>query len=184
MKLLSWTYRFMTDEALLQAYASGSADAFEVLYCRYKREVFLFLLRQYNNRQVCEDIVGEVWLGVIKGADGFVASSSFKAWLYRMAQNKLVDHWRRMPHESKIVGLLPEELAAIALTRNDSEDSLLINELLIQLERLSSEQLSSVLLKVNGFSYKEIAVITGSKLETVKSRLRYARRLINTKGAV
>ena len=49
-----------------------------------------------------------------------------------------------------------------------------LSDILENLKTLSNEQTEALLLKIEGFSYQEIADITSSKTETVKSRLRYA----------
>ena len=71
-----------------------------------------------------------------------------------------------------------EELEELAIAQDKVDESLRLRELGDHLEHLSAEQLSTLLLKVEGFSYAEISKITQTKKETVKSRLRYATKTL------
>lgn len=167
-----WAYKFMRDEALLAAYGRGKSLAFEVLYQRHKDAVFAFVYRQCSHQQVAEDLVHDAWLAVISQAKSFTPQAAFKTWLYRIAHNRLVDHWRKQGRNAKV---LFEELKDVHASRSNSvSESRELLDLLASLEALSCAQSEALLLKIEGFSYAEIADITDSKPETVKSRLRYA----------
>ena len=141
-------------------------------YTRYKNTLLTHLLRQSSNLSVAEDLAHDVWLGVIKGAASFQPTASFKTWLYRIAHNRLVDHWRKNGHANNA---LCNELSQVNDDLEDRSSELFeIEQLLTLLATLSPEQTTAMLLKIEGFSQAEIANITDSKQETVKSRLRYA----------
>jgi len=162
----------MSDEALLSRYTKGQIGAFDCLYARHKRGVFNFLRRQCHNHAVAEELTHDTWLAVINQAGRYTAQAKFKTWLYRIANNRLVDYWRKYGSSAKV---LFEELSD-----HPSEESLTqgieIEELRASLKVLSPEQTEALLLKIEGFSHAEIADITNAKPETVKSRLRYATR--------
>lgn len=169
-----WALKLMRDESLMQAYSNGNALAFEELYRRYKRGLFVFLRRQCSNVEVCEELAHDSWMAVIKQASSYQAQAQFKTWLFRIAHNRLIDHWRKHGNSAKV---LFEELSESLKAENAEIDShIKIAELLSSLESLSAEQTETVLLKIEGFSYAEIADITNAKQETVKSRLRYAAK--------
>jgi len=162
----------ITDHELLWAYTKGDCAAFECLYTRYKNTLLTHLLRQSGNLSIAEDLAHDVWLGVIKSAASFQPTASFKTWLYRIAHNRLVDHWRKNGHANNA---LCNELSQINNDLEDRSSELFeIEQLLKLLATLSPEQTTAMLLKIEGFSQAEIANITDSKQETVKSRLRYA----------
>lgn len=163
--------RVDTDEVLLRFYAQGDAAAFECLYLRHKKALFSFLRRQCSNTQIAEELSHDVWLAIIKQSNSFQADASFKTWMYRIAHNRLVDYWRK--HGRSAQSLLAQ-ISQCELTQDRSSESVEITQLLSQLEQLSDEQTTAMLLKIEGFSQAEIAQITHAKQETVKSRLRYA----------
>jgi len=172
----------MQEEALMQVYASGDARAFEELYGRHKNGVFSFLRRQCDSHEVCEELAHDTWMAVIKQAAVYQENNStaqFKTWLYRIAHNRLIDHWRKHGSDAKV---LFEELSDV-VTNDQSNNqqpavdyNLQLEELLSSLAALSPEQTEAILLKIEGFSHAEIAEITSAKQETVKSRLRYAAK--------
>jgi len=165
---------YLSDEALMRAYASSDQDAFTQLYERHKRSLYYFILRQTNRQSVCEELVHDVWLAVIRQSAHYQNTAKFKTWLFRIAHNRLVDYWRRQKHRSKLI--VVDELDELAVAQCEIDESLRLKELSGCLEQLSPEQLSTMLLKVEGFSYAEISDITKTKKETVKSRLRYATK--------
>ena len=167
----------MSDEALMRAYAKGQVAAFECLYRRHRNTLFAFLRRQCGNPAVAEELAHDAWMAVINQAGGYQTSAKFTSWIFRIAHNRLVDHWRK--HGNSVQPLLQEVSDALSVADHSSQ-TLEIADLLKNLERLPSEQIEALLLKIEGFSHAEIADITSSKQETVKSRLRYATRALRT----
>lgn len=172
-----WIYKSMSDEALMRAYSKGQVAAFECLYRRHRNRLFAFLRRQCGNPAVAEDLAHDTWMAVINQAGGYRSSARFTSWIFRIAHNRLVDHWRK--HGNSVQPLLQEVSDALS-TADNSTQGLELAELLKNLQILPSEQIETLLLKIEGFSHAEIADITGSKQETVKSRLRYATKALRT----
>lgn len=167
-----WVLKLMRDDALLAAYGGGEALAFEVLYRRHKHAVFMFIYRQCDRRAIAEELAHDAWMAVISQGSNFARQSSFKTWLFRIAHNRLVDYWRKYGRHSTV---LFEELNDVHAAQDHSvSETMELRDLLSNLACLSNEQTQALLLKIEGFSYSEIADITHSKPETVKSRLRYA----------
>ena len=171
-------YKLTSDEALLTKYVDGELPAFECLYLRHKKALFLFLRRQCSDEAIIEELVHDAWLAVIKQAELYRPEAKFKTWLYRIAHNRLVDYWRKNGSNSK--ALIDEISHRVATENANCEDmisqGLELKELFRSLEILSTEQMEVVLLRIEGFSHVEIATITESNQETVKSRLRYAKK--------
>jgi len=164
----------MRDEALMAAYANGEAMAFEFLYRRHSSSLFLFLRRQMDNVAICEELAHDTWLAVINQASFYQPSAKYKTWLFRIAHNRLVDHWRKHGSSSNV--LIEEISDVVGVTEDTVSQGIELNELLENLKSLSAEQTETLILKIEGFTHAEIAEITDAKQETVKSRLRYATR--------
>jgi len=158
----------------MTSYAAGDAGAFEELYRRHKHGLFVFLRRQCGSVEVCEELAHDAWMAIIKQAANYKNKAQFKTWLFRIAHNRLVDHWRK--HGSSANVLFEELSETLEAAQPDVDTQMKIAELLLCLESLSAEQTEAVLLKIEGFSHAEIADITNTKQETVKSRLRYAAK--------
>ena len=177
-----------SDASLIRAYARGDASAFEMLYGRYKDILFNSLFHQVGcDQNAAEEIAQEVWMAVIKRASSFSdngrtqsdTTSSFRSWLFSIAHRRIADFWRRQYKENKsedFKEVSDISIASAEYDANEQETQQYIREIQNLLAQLPEEQRQSFILSEEGFSYKEIAEITESGIETVKSRLRYARK--------
>lgn len=167
----SLIHRFRSDEALMLAYQRGDAGAFECLYRRHKDPLFAFLYRSCRHPAVVEELAQDAWTAVINRAGQYQPDARFKTWLYRIASNRLADFWRRRDNHHQPLDSAPEAMTS----GMEEETTELMAATLQALGKLPPEQRNALLLQEQGFSQREIAGITGSGEETVKSRLRYAR---------
>ena len=164
------------DEELMLAYRGGDARAFDALYARHRGRLFRFVLRGVKQRAVAEELYQEIWIRVIEARRGYAATARFSTWLYTIAHHRLVDHWRR--HE---LAAVPEddgaEVAAGPASdpARQAESREALARFAAALEKLPHAQREAFLLHEEaGLTALEIAAVTGSETEAVKSRLRYA----------
>ena len=172
------------DEDLMLAYAAGDAAAFETLYTRHKGGVFRYMLRQCANAGIAEELFQDVWMSVLRARASYVASAKFTTWLYRIAHNRLIDHWRTVAQVELVTAGVDDEdeepLAAIAAARDDEPEARAsVREIAGRLHAacaaLPALQREAFLLhQEGGLELAEIAELTGAGVETVKSRIRYA----------
>lgn len=159
-------------------YQRGDSVAFEVLYGRHKDGLYAYLYRSHVDFTVIEEIAQETWMAIINSAVNYRPAAKFRTYLYAIAHRKLVDYWRQhrqeplMDRENEKGESVVDTLVGESSQWTSSVD--LAMDLLLALESLSKEQQQAYLLKEEGFSRKEIAAMTGSNEETIKSRLRYA----------
>ncbi len=164
--------RLKSDEALMLAYQRGDTDAFECLYQRHKDALCTFLYRSYPRPAIVEELAQDAWFAVIDGAREFRADARFRTWLYQIARNRLTDFWRRKDNNHSAL----ETDHAPLTDAGADEKKELARELMAAIGSLPGEQRDALLLQEQGFSLRDIAKITGELEETVKSRLRYARK--------
>jgi RNA polymerase sigma-70 factor (ECF subfamily) len=175
------------DAALMLAYAAGDAAAFDALYARHRGGVYRYLLRHCGVPATADELFQDVWMSVIRARAAYAPAAKFTTWLYRIAHNRLVDHWRadgRAPFVAVGQGGDPDDdddpLAAIPGARGDEPEVRAgARELGLRLTRalatLPAAQREAFLLQQEGgLSLAEIAELTGAGVETVKSRIRYA----------
>ncbi|QNR96094.1 RNA polymerase sigma factor [Stenotrophomonas sp. 169] len=167
-----------TDEALMLAWAGGDLPAFQALYERHRRKLHGFLLRQLRDPGLAEEMFQDVWQRVIAARAGWQPDAAFGTWLFRIAHNRLNDHWRASRHrppapydadarvEAVVDGHTPEtELSGFEQRRRVQQ----------AMDALPPDQREVLLLRLEQeLSLEEIGQITGVGRETVKSRLRYA----------
>ena len=175
------------DEQLMLAYAAGRASAFDSLYARHKGPVFRYLVRHCNDARLAEELFQDVWTRLIRARATYAPTAKFTTWLYTLAHNRLVDHWRSKGQLGfvSIDGDGEDDEgrdAALALpgSRNDEPETRVAAReigarIAAALASLPAVQRDVFLLQQEaGLSLAEIAALTGAGEETVKSRLRYA----------
>jgi RNA polymerase sigma-70 factor (ECF subfamily) len=155
------------------AYAGGDAGSFEVLYRRHKDALYRYLLRGTDSSDAAADLFQDVWRNLIHARARYRADAPFTAFLFKLAHNRLVDHWRT----ARPAQAIPDELPAPEHERPDAaaqrRDA--AQRLLNALALLPVEQREVIVLREErDLTLEQIAEIQGVGRETVKSRLRYA----------
>jgi len=175
-------------------YQAGDERAFEVLLGRHRGPVHNFLVRFAGDRARAEDLLQETWLKVVSAAPRWERKARFTTWLYAIARNVAVDEARRAAHRKADPldgpadprgggrshletladgGLAPDRAAESALLRPRLEAAL---------RALPDEQREVfVLREYAGLPFAEIAEVTGTPENTVKSRMRYALEALRRK---
>ncbi len=164
-----------SDEALMLSYAKGNAKSFEALYGRYRQPLFGYFLRHVSDEATANDLYQGCWEKVIAARGRYRRRSPFRAWLFRIAHNHLVDHYRRGRDASP----LPPELADPDADNPGEEidNQVRRTRFLAALATLPEEQRDALLLRLEGdLGLDQIAAVTGVGAETAKSRLRYATK--------
>jgi RNA polymerase sigma factor (sigma-70 family) len=124
----------------------------------------------------------EVWFAVAREAARYAPSARFTTWLFTIAHNRMID-WMRtsrrhvsleeLGYEAVVAELATDPKAGPLAAAVAQEQS---GALVQALAQLPDEQRDAFLMQIEGdLSVEEIARITDTSFETVKSRLRYAR---------
>ena len=166
------------------AYAAGDPAAFDVLYDRHKGGVHRFLLRQCGNAGTADELFQDIWMNLIRARGTYVPTAKFTTWLYRLAQHRLIDHWRASGRVELVTAGPDDDAddpleAAPADTADEPEARAGTRELSGRLKAacaaLPAAQREAFLLhQESGLELTEIAALTGAGVETIKSRIRYA----------
>lgn len=162
------------DEELMLAYRDGNAGAFETLYARHRARLYRFVLRSVKSRPTGEELFQEIWLRVIEARGRYSPQARFTTWLYTIAHNHLVDHWRK--RGLTLVALEGDEAAGASPDPADQAQARQsLERFAAALQALPPLQREAFLLHEEGeLSVAEIAKATGTNEEAAKSRLRYA----------
>ena len=174
------------DEASMLAYAGGDAAAFDRLYHRHKGGVYRYLVRQCKSPAIADELFQDIWMNVIRVRATYQPTARFTTWLYTLAHNRLVDHWRANGHVTLVStdndgdDATRDAVDALPGRRGDephvrTEARALGTRLSAALGALPPAQRDAFLLhQEGGLALADIATLTGVGIETVKSRLRYA----------
>ena len=171
-----------SDEELMLGYRDGDAGAFERLYARHKGGLYRYLLRQCRDAAVAEELFQDVWTNLIRARANYTVQAKFTTYLYHLAHNRLIDHYRR--HAGVTVVSIEDEDGEVVLEVPDNreppaEDALDTKRRAVRLLELiaalpGAQREALLLQQEGGMSVEEIASATGVTRETAKSRLRYA----------
>jgi DNA-directed RNA polymerase specialized sigma24 family protein len=147
------------DGSLIARHAQGDAEAFELLYRRHEMRTWRYLERNLGNRASADELQQEVWFAVSKDAPRFEPKMRFSAWLFGIAYKRLT--------ESTVAGT---EMSGTPAPRDQA------TALTRALGQLPRELRDTFLLQMEGeLTIAEMAAITNTSLETIKTRLHFAR---------
>jgi RNA polymerase sigma factor (sigma-70 family) len=153
----------------------------------YRAKLTGFIRKRVKRLEDAEDIVQDVFYQLADAERLLKPIDEVAAWLYTVARNRITDHYRKKRPELLNEILLEddedglqEDLNTLAGANDDTPESEYLNsiiweELTEALAELPSEQREVFeMTEFDGFSYKEIAEITGEPVNTLISRKRYA----------
>ena len=166
--------------ALVNA-ARKDPSAFGRLYDRYVQSIYRYVYSRVGGTHEAEDITSQTFMAAYESLGRYRERGQFSAWLFRIAQSKLNDHFRRSRRE---VGL---EAAGEILEREDALGTLIRAEELSRIRSLIShldedEQELIRLRYVADLSFAEIADLLGRREDAVKKSV--YRLLARLKGQV
>lgn len=147
------------------------ATAISELYNRHVDQIYQYVRSRTGDTPVAEDITADVFLRALESLSGYQDYGvPFVAWLYRIAQARVIDYWRRAQRRATVAfddRDLPEWLAAEDVA---SGDVLQHGQLLTGLQHLTEEQQQVIVLKfMQGLSNAEIAQIMNKTEGAVKA---------------
>ncbi len=150
-------------------FQAGDFDAFGEIYEEYVDQIFAFILRKTSDREIAEDLTSQVWMKAMKGLEKFSdkQGASFKSWIYRIANNSVIDHYRTQKEQLDIDKVDEIGISADLGKCIDDQDKLIeVKAFLGDLKPIEQE---IVTLRVwDEMSYREIAEVTGKKEDNCK----------------
>jgi RNA polymerase sigma-70 factor (ECF subfamily) len=134
-----------------------------------------FIVRRVNDEQVAEDILQDVFLKIHNGIADLGDEHRIQAWVYQIARNAIVDHYRR----SRSSAALPDDLAALEADEAEVERQL-ARSLRGMVEQLPEDYRQALVLTAfEGLTQKEVAEQLGLSLSGAKSRVQRAREKLH-----
>jgi RNA polymerase sigma factor (sigma-70 family) len=165
-----------TDETLMEAVRDGDVGQLAELFDRYHRPLFEFFFRMTASQPISEDLVQDVFFRILKYRNSYRDKTHFRAWMYHIARNARVDHYRKHRGEE----VFPEEGMDVAVQTTpfqgrqleEQEEADLIKEALLKLSPEKRELL--LLSRYQELKYEEISELLGCNIGTVKVRMHRA----------
>ena len=167
--------RLRSDEQLVALFRAGNDAAFSVIHDRYCQRLFVYARQMLGgSRQDAEDALQDVFLRAYSSLRVSDRPVSLRAWLYRVAHNRCIDHLRKpVPPAIDLFETSRRPLHDPTIEAERRED---LRRLIEDVRRLPEQQRSALLMReMDGLSYAELAEVLGVSLQAVKSLLVRAR---------
>ena len=178
-----------TDWTVVQHVQAGDLPAFDSLILKYRERVYGVIYNMTSNREDAADLTQDAFIKAFQSIHRFQGQSSFFTWLYRIAVNSTLTHLRKaklrtffsfekINEEDKTT-----ELVGLLTDKTGADRELFVKELQEKLneamQKLSIKHRTVVtLFEIDGLSHEEIADVMECSVGTVRSRLHYAKQLL------
>ncbi len=177
------------DWLIVRAVQGGDVAAFDRLIVKYRERVYSVIYNMAANREDAADLTQDSFIKAFQSIHRFQGQSSFFTWLYRIAVNSTLTHLRKARLRSffSFEKIHEEDKAAEILNqltdKKGADRDLFVKELQEKLNeamlKLSIKHRTVVtLFEIDGLSHEEIAEIMDCSVGTVRSRLHYAKQLL------
>ncbi len=165
----------------VQAARGGAREAWDALFSRYQLPLFAYVRDLVRDREASLDIIQEAFIAASRHLGTLRDDEKFGSWLFGIARQKCVHHWRRTGRAEKIFDDEPLTDDAADAVGAQPGDWLVAAErehaFVAALEQLPPAHREALTLHfLEDFPLEEVAAITATPLGTVKSRLHYAKK--------
>jgi RNA polymerase sigma-70 factor (ECF subfamily) len=161
----------MTDENLMLSVANGDTEKLGVLFNRYQDKIYDYFLRMTRDEFLSGDLLQAVFEKVLRGKHTYRISYPFVGWVFKVAKNVLMDHYRT---ERKMIAMNDQVLNHFD-RENGSEEIWEKSEIEIALDQMEDMYREVLILtRYEELKYKEVAEIIGVSETGVKTRVHRA----------
>jgi RNA polymerase sigma factor (sigma-70 family) len=159
---------------LLERFAAGDLEAFEVLFRQHQSQVYAWIVRIVRDSGIAEDLTVETFWRIYRSRARFDPAGNFGAWAYRIASNAALDHLRKSRRETE----LPADLAA-----DPEPDSAVQREIRDRIRKAFAQlppkyRLVATLALIEDEPYEKIAATAGISASLVKIQVFRAVRML------
>lgn len=178
------------DLEIVRRVQAGDVAAFDALILKYRERVHGIVYHLTANREDAADLTQDAFIKAFQSIQRFSGQSSFFTWLYRIAVNSALSHLRKARLRSffsleRIDSDEPvaKEIIDALTDKQGGERDAYVRELQEKLnaamQKLSIKHRTVVtLFEIEGLSHQEIADVMECSVGTVRSRLHYAKQLL------
>jgi len=185
-----------SDNELLQRYVNGDENALALLLKKHQRKIFSFIMMRVKDRALAEDIFQDTFFKVIDSLKSgkYNEEGKFLPWVMMISNNLCMDHFRRNKRMPVIVDSDGKDILNVLRFAEESREDKVMREQTVKqikdmVELLPADQKEVLILRhYADLSFKEIAEMTGTNINTALGRMRYAllnlRKMIGEKAIV
>ena len=158
----------------------GELLKFELLYEKYIKKIYDFVFYKTHHKELAEDLCSKIFMKALEHIDGFeVKKGTFQAWIYRIARNTVIDHYRTKKQDKNIDDVW--DLAGDENVESDAEKAIRLDAVKKVLSGLSAKQRDVILLRLwHGYAFAEIAQILG--MTEAACKMQYKRGMTTVRS--
>ena len=179
-----------SDMAIVRRVQAGDVAAFDQLVTKYRGRVYAVVYNLTANREDASDLTQDAFIKSFQSINRFQGQSSFFTWLYRIAVNSTLTHLRKnrlrtffsfekINEDDKVSA---EVIAALTDDTGADHETFareLQEKLNEAMQKLSIPHRTVItLFEIDSLSHQEIAEVMNCSVGTVRSRLHYAKQLL------
>jgi len=178
------------DSVIVKQVQAGDVAAFDRLIVKYRERLYGVIYHMTSNREDASDLTQDAFIKAFQAINRFQGQSSFFTWLYRIAINATLSHLRKNRFKS-FLSLdtvnseepVSQELISALTDKTGADRDAFVHELQEKLneamQKLSIKHRTVItLFEIDGLSHQEIADVMDCSVGTVRSRLHYAKQLL------
>jgi RNA polymerase sigma-70 factor (ECF subfamily) len=177
------------DRALVQQVQAGDVAAFNRLILKYRERLYSVIYNMTGNREDTADLAQDTFIKAFQSINRFQGNATFFTWLYRIAVNSTVTHLRKnrlrtfFSLEKVVEEGKNSEIISALTDKSGAERDTFVKELQEKLndalQKLSINHRTVItLFEIDELSHAEIAEVMDCSVGTVRSRLHYAKQLL------
>ena len=172
---------------LVKRTLKGEKEAFEMIIKMHQQSLLNYISRMVPERELALDISQDVFIKAYSSLETYQTQYNFNTWLFKIASNALIDHWRKKRIKAVSYDDYDEKESSGSIQIPDKQHSVVKKMELAELRRKIESVLNKlpqslrelfVLRHINEFSYEEISEIRGLPIGTVKNRVFRAKEMI------
>ncbi len=181
-----------SDAEIVRTVQAGDVAAFDQLILKYRGRLYGVVYNMTSNREDAADLTQDAFIKAFQSINRFQGQSSFFTWLYRIAINSTLTHLRKnrlrtffslekVDEEDRQSAEVIEALTDNSGAERDTYVRELQEKLNEAMQKLSIKHRTVVtLFEIDGLSHQEIAEVMNCSVGTVRSRLHYAKQLLQS----
>jgi RNA polymerase sigma-70 factor (ECF subfamily) len=183
------THQLVLDNELVKLFQAGDETALESLLSRYKEKIYTTIFYLVKDRHLAEDLFQEVFIKIIDKlrSKNYNDEGKFLHWALRISHNLCVDYFRKEKRNNTTSGDSNNLFEMLEIS-SDAADTKFVNgqvheKVRVMLDKLPEEQREVIILRhFADLSFKEIAELTNTSINTSLGRMRYG--LINLRKMI
>jgi RNA polymerase sigma-70 factor, ECF subfamily len=154
--------------SLIASCQKGQLTEFGPLYDKYIRKIYDFVYYKTHHKETAEDLTSQVFMKALEKINTFTTDrGTFQAWLYQIARNTVIDHYRTTKTEANIEDIW--DLASHIDILRDVDATEKLAQVEKYLAKLKPEQRDIIIMRVwQGMSHQEIAAVMGRSEASAK----------------